>query len=52
LAKIIHANCPRSICKQSGGIRNSYGQLICAPNNILIRVQASKSDGDVDGITY
>jgi len=51
-AKITHANCPRSICKQSGSISNSYGQLICAPNNILIRIQSSSSDSNVDGVTY
>ena len=51
-AKIVHAKCPRNICKQSGSISNSHGQLICAPNNILIRIQSSAGNSNVDGIAY
>jgi len=51
-AKIIHANCPRKICKQSGGISGSHGQLICAPNNVMIQIRSAKSGNDVDGVAY
>ena len=51
-ARIIHANCHRSICKLSGGIRGPHAQLICAPNNILIQIQSSAGNYGVDGVTY
>ncbi|MDR2579113.1 MAG: NusG domain II-containing protein [Chitinispirillales bacterium] len=50
--KILHANCPRKICQLSGGISGSRGQLICAPNNILIQIRSSKTDNDIDAIAY
>ena len=50
--RIAHANCPRKICRQSSGIRNSYGQLVCAPNNILVRIRSSKNGSDVDAVAY
>ena len=51
-ARIIHANCPKKICRQSGGISNSHGQLICAPNNVMIQIRSSKSGNGVDGVAY
>jgi hypothetical protein len=52
VAVILHADCPKKICKQSGGISKSHEQLICAPNNILIEVQSSADDDDVDAIAF
>jgi hypothetical protein len=52
--KILHASCPRQICKRSGAINSRYGQLICAPNNILIQIRPSQKNGGagVDAIAY
>jgi hypothetical protein len=51
IANIRHAGCPKGICTRSGGISNSNGRLICAPNNIMIQIQSANSGG-VDGIAY
>jgi hypothetical protein len=54
--KILHANCPRQICKRSGEISGAHGKIICAPNNILIRINYSKSspgnENNVDAVAY
>jgi len=50
-AKILHAGCPRQICKY-GVISGSRGQLICAPNNILLQIRSSKTDNDIDAVAY
>jgi hypothetical protein len=50
--RIVHASCPRRVCKLSGGINTTHRQLICAPNNILVQIQSSKSGSGVDGVTY
>jgi hypothetical protein len=53
IATIIHSDCPKKICKQSGGIRKPHEQLICAPNNVLIEVHtATDNDEDVDAMSY
>ncbi len=52
-ASINHATCPKGICKLSGAISNPNGRLICAPNNIMVKIM-SAGDGKsgVDGVTY
>ncbi|MDR0330801.1 MAG: NusG domain II-containing protein [Chitinispirillales bacterium] len=51
-AIIAHANCPRQICKQAGKINGTLGQLICAPNNIMVQIQSAKSSDGVDALAY
>jgi len=54
-ATISHATCPKGICKLSGAISNPNGRLICAPNNIMVRILPAGGggeDGGVDGVTY
>jgi hypothetical protein len=53
-ARIVSAPCPRQICKRSGRINGRHSQLICAPNNILIKIRTSQTqtDNDVDAIAY
>jgi hypothetical protein len=50
---ITQTTCPKGICKLSGAISNPNGQLICAPNNIMVKI-TSAGDGKngVDGVTY
>jgi hypothetical protein len=52
--RILHADCPRKICQLSSGISGTRGQLICAPNNILIQIRSSKTgnNNDIDAIAY
>jgi hypothetical protein len=51
---INHATCPKGICTLSGAISNPNGQLICAPNNIMIKIMSAGNGGNggVDGVTY
>jgi hypothetical protein len=53
-AKITRTSCPRQICKRSGSINGRHGQLICAPNNILIRIRSpqTQTDNGADAIAY
>jgi len=50
--KIKHVNCPHQICRRTGSISQTFGQLVCAPNNILVEIHSSKTAKSVDGITY
>jgi hypothetical protein len=54
VAKIVHADCTKRVCKITGGISHSYEQLICAPNNILVEIRAfaASDTHDIDGISY
>jgi len=54
-ANINHATCPKGICRLSGAISTPNVQLICAPNNIMVRIRSNdgkRNGGDVDGVTY
>ena len=51
-ARIVHVNCPHQICRRSGSISGTFGQLVCAPNNILIEIRSAKAAKSVDGVTY
>jgi hypothetical protein len=52
--KIAHVNCPHQICRRAGSISQTYGQLVCAPNNILIEIRSAKQakSKNVDGVTH
>jgi len=52
--RIAHVNCPHQICRRTGPISQTFGQLVCAPNNILVEIRSSKStrNKSVDGITH
>jgi hypothetical protein len=51
--RIGHAACPKGICKRTGAISNQNGQLICAPNNIMVQIlSAGGGNNRVDGVTY
>jgi len=53
-ATITHATCPKGICTTAGATSNPNIQLICAPNNIMVKILSAGNggDGDVDGVTY
>lgn len=51
-AFIGEVSCPNQICVQGGKISNGNEQLICAPNHILIKIDAPKGRGDeIDAIS-
>jgi len=53
-ASIARTTCPKGICKMTGAISNPNSRLICAPNNIMVRIlpAGGSGDGGVDGVTY
>lgn len=53
--EIAHVNCPRQLCIRGGAVRAPRGQIVCAPNNILIQIRAPRNrdeHGKVDAIAY
>jgi len=54
-ASIAHATCPKGICTTAGAANSPNVQLICAPNNIMVKILSAGNgggNGDVDGVTY
>ena len=54
-ASIVHATCPKGICTAAGAASGPNMQLICAPNNIMVKIlsaNGSGAEGGVDGVTY
>ncbi len=41
--KIDKSSCQHQICVRAGTITNSYGQLICAPNHILVCIRSREN---------
>ncbi len=44
--------CPHQICQKTGYIQHSHEQILCVPNRILIQIQYSGADEEIDAITY
>jgi hypothetical protein len=51
-ASITHATCPKGICAAAGAANSPNIQLICAPNNIMVKIVSTSGNGGVDGVTY
>jgi hypothetical protein len=48
---ISKSTCDHQICVRSGAITNKYGQLVCAPNHILICIRSGRNNQtDIDAI--
>ena len=41
---IEHALCPRGICRKTGSISKPHGQIVCAPNHILVTITSNLPD--------
>lgn len=41
--KIGRSSCSHQICVRTGAITNSYGQVVCAPNHILVCIRSRES---------
>jgi hypothetical protein len=51
-ASIVRATCPKGICTMAGATSSPNVQLICAPNNIMVRILSAGGTSGVDGVTY
>jgi len=54
-ASITRSTCPKGICATAGAANSPNVQLICAPNNIMVKILStggSGGAGGVDGVTY
>ncbi|HEX2959318.1 MAG TPA: NusG domain II-containing protein [Chitinispirillaceae bacterium] len=41
--KIVKSSCDHQICVRTGAITNSYGQIVCVPNHILVCIRSRES---------
>jgi hypothetical protein len=41
---IIDAVCPRGICRKTGSVSKPRGQIVCAPNHILVTITSNLPD--------
>jgi hypothetical protein len=41
--EIQKSSCNHQVCIQTGAISNHYGQIVCAPNHILICIKSKES---------
>ncbi len=48
---IIGASCPDHVCVKTGFISDSLVPITCLPNEVIIKIKASKSDTDLDAIS-
>jgi len=52
-ASITRSACPKGICAMAGAANSPNVQLICAPNNIMVKILSTAGgNGGVDGVTY
>lgn len=45
-----HSSCPHQICVKEGSISRAPGQIVCAPNHILISLSASHKEEKLDAV--
>ncbi len=48
---IIDASCPDHVCVNTGYISDSLVPITCLPNELIIKIKASKSDSGLDAIS-
>lgn len=48
--RVTHADCPHQLCVKSGVLRRAPGQIVCAPNHILITLKASSEKEKIDAV--
>jgi hypothetical protein len=47
---VSHADCPDQICVQQGWISDQALPIVCLPNTLVIQVQVSGEDAEIDGV--
>jgi hypothetical protein len=47
---VSHADCPDQICVQQGWISDQALPIVCLPNTLVIQVQVSGGDAEIDGV--
>ena len=50
-ARIIESPCKNKICVETGWIQKSHQHVICAPNQVVIRLEGGRNKEKIDGIT-
>ncbi len=48
--QLIESPCPEQICVKTGKIKNSTGQIVCAPGHFMVRFESKKHENGVDAI--
>lgn len=50
-AQVLHAECPRGVCMSTGAIRQPGQQIVCVPNQVIVRIEHSGLNAEeLDGI--
>lgn len=49
---IIDTDCPKKICQQTGWIRHSAETIVCVPNQLLLEIQSSSSNTQMNAVSY
>lgn len=48
---VSHANCPDQVCVMQGWISNSVVPIVCLPNRLVIQIEGTAPNTDLDGVT-
>lgn len=48
--RVVHSTCRRGICVHSGAISRSGQQIVCAPNHVLIEIDAGSAPEQPDAV--
>jgi hypothetical protein len=44
--------CRNQICVKTGWISESYEQIVCAPNHVLVLIKSEDEEEEIDAVTY
>jgi hypothetical protein len=50
--RVRSAPCRNQICVKTGWISESYEQIICAPNHILVLIKSEAEEEKIDAVTH
>jgi hypothetical protein len=49
--RVSHADCPDQICVEQGWVSDQALPIVCLPNTLVIQVQVSGGEAEIDGVT-
>lgn len=48
---VSHADCPDQVCVRQGWISTGTVPIVCLPNGLVIQLEGSGAETDIDGVT-
>lgn len=49
--RISEADCPDKVCVHQGWISKSGTPIVCLPNKLIVKIEKSAADADIDGVS-